>query len=234
MDCGCAFQASLSVSLMFTSYILQQRYSPFLLLRTVAVSAVVPKGSSKPATNARVADSFNWALNTSSHHRIVEYANPIHARAAAASAIAAKGNIVTVTRSHWPSRIVRARTRIRVAIAPAAVWLKELHARVFGVGAMNYNHLENAFLVCSILILLSGMVFTSRGFAPESVGFVILTAVVAVVVIMSTVTFMTMVGVEVFRSFKNARLYEVARQVEIDAIEKRLRDKSSWRVSWIQ
>jgi hypothetical protein len=49
---------------------------------------------------------------------------------------------------------------------------------------------------------MAGMVFMSKGFPPGSSGYQFLTFVVAFVVVVATVTFLSFVGFEVFRSLR--------------------------------
>lgn len=59
---------------------------------------------------------------------------------------------------------------------------------------------QSAFLISSVVILMTGLVFMSRGFSSGSVGYNAMTAVVAVLVVVSVVAFVAFVGFEVYRS----------------------------------
>ena len=66
--------------------------------------------------------------------------------------------------------------------------------------AISSNTLESAFLVAAMLVLMAGMVFISGGFAAGSVGYTVLTWVVAVVIVLSTCGFVALVVFEVYKS----------------------------------
>ncbi len=59
---------------------------------------------------------------------------------------------------------------------------------------------QSAFLVSSVVILMTGLVFMSRGFSPGSVGYNGMTTLVAALVVVSVVAFVAFVGFEVYRS----------------------------------
>jgi hypothetical protein len=83
-----------------------------------------------------------------------------------------------------------------------------------------------------VLILMSGMVFISRGFPPGSPGYDTLTAFVATVVITSTAAFVAFVAFEVFRSIKFAKLHEQSRAAEIERMERELLAKQRASRTW--
>ena len=72
---------------------------------------------------------------------------------------------------------------------------------------------ESAFLVCSVIILTAGMIFTSKGFGPGSTGYNLSVAVTASAIIVSTSVFLALLVFEVYRSVKYAAIHDVARQV---------------------
>lgn len=47
----------------------------------------------------------------------------------------------------------------------------------------NYNGLESAFLISAMFILLSGMIFDSSAFTPNSPGYIALTVLVAILLL---------------------------------------------------
>ena len=71
-----------------------------------------------------------------------------------------------------------------------------------------------------VMILMSGMVFLSKGFSPGSAEATALTAFVSSIVVVSTASFVAFVAFEVFRSIKYAKLHEHTRRAEADRIEK--------------
>ena len=73
------------------------------------------------------------------------------------------------------------------------------------------------------LILISGLIFFSGGFVTGSFGYYCLTYLVSIIVVVSTCAFVYLVGLEVFRSFRNATVYEFMRKVEAANAEAALR-----------
>ena len=73
------------------------------------------------------------------------------------------------------------------------------------------------------LILISGLIFFSGGFVTGSFGYYCLTYLVSIIVVVATCAFVYLVGLEVFRSFRNATVYEFMRKVEAANAEAALR-----------
>lgn len=84
---------------------------------------------------------------------------------------------------------------------------------------IDYNTLECAFLITSVMVLMTGMLFASHGFPVGSVGYLLLNIVAAAFIVGSTLVFLLLLGFEVYRSIKFAAVHEVARQVEEEAVE---------------
>lgn len=61
---------------------------------------------------------------------------------------------------------------------------------------------ESAFLLASVAVLVLGMVFASKGFAPGSVGYIVLIVVTAALIVCSAGAFIVLLVFEVFRSIK--------------------------------
>jgi hypothetical protein len=89
-------------------------------------------------------------------------------------------------------------------------------------GVVDYNHLESSFLLSSFLILVLGMVFSSRGFADGSAALRILTTVTIVLIVTAVVSFLTLLAFELYRSFRLSTLHALARQLEAAKIEQTL------------
>jgi hypothetical protein len=68
-----------------------------------------------------------------------------------------------------------------------------------------YNELETAYLVCSVFILLAGMSFQSGILVRGKVTYWMVTYLVALAVVGSAVTFILVLGVEVYRTVRAAR-----------------------------
>ena len=88
-----------------------------------------------------------------------------------------------------------------------------LYRTALYTGVIDYNHLESAFLIAASMILMLGMVFTSNGFTPGSVGYLFLTSVTFLFIVGSTTVFATLLSFEVYRSFKFSKMNDMARQV---------------------
>ena len=56
---------------------------------------------------------------------------------------------------------------------------------------------ESAFLITGVIVLVCGVVFTSRGFRPGSVGYVVLNIVASVAILASTCVFVALLCFEV-------------------------------------
>ncbi len=84
---------------------------------------------------------------------------------------------------------------------------------------MDYNHLESAFLVSGIVILILGMVFSSDGFTPGSFGYDTLAAITSIIILTSSASFGLLLTFEVYRSLKMTSLDLYAREVEVVAQE---------------
>lgn len=61
---------------------------------------------------------------------------------------------------------------------------------------------ESAFLITSTMILMLGMVFSSRGFNPGSTGYTVLTLVTALLLTGSCIAFIILMCFEITRSAK--------------------------------
>jgi hypothetical protein len=83
--------------------------------------------------------------------------------------------------------------------------------------------LEGCFLVTSTLILTAGMVFSSDGFHPGSVGYNLLSAVVAATIVGATAWFVLLLGCEIGRSIVFAAAHALQRRTEEEALEVALR-----------
>ena len=77
-----------------------------------------------------------------------------------------------------------------------------------------------------VIILISGLIFLSKGFAPGTPGATLLTSLIALIVVTSTLAFVVFVGFEVFRSIKYAKLHEHTRRAEAARIERTMIQKS--------
>jgi hypothetical protein len=113
--------------------------------------------------------------------------------------------------------------------APGSGWRHVLAAFMRAAvytGKIDYNHLETTFLVIAITILLIGMVFFSRGFVPGSIGYMLLTAIAASIISLSTSAFVILLAFEVYRSLKVSTLDSYARQLEADKLEVVMRQRS--------
>ena len=91
------------------------------------------------------------------------------------------------------------RAGIRSSIVVASRALR--HAvTVQGEAVLNFNQLETVLIICSFIMLLSGMVFESSKLPPDSIAYGAMTAFVFVVFGVGTVLFFAMVALETRRT----------------------------------
>ncbi len=204
-------QATLCAVVLFTAYVLQQRFAPFLSLRAFneAVKSVAEQG--KPAPSKRVAGAAH-ALWAGSH--------------GPRPGVQPRRRQPQRRKSSWfePDAADIARLRNghvldRLRLSNASVLVGVVMQRVME----DYNHLESTYLVSGMLVLLAGLVFNGRGFPAGSVPYHFLTAAVAFIVISATVTFVVLIAVELYKSFRDADLHAALRAAEAASIETSLR-----------
>ena len=70
---------------------------------------------------------------------------------------------------------------------------------------------------------LAGLVFTSGGFVVGSTGYSLLTATTVLIVVTTTCAFAALLLFEVYRSLRLSLVYNLARERELDAVERSLR-----------
>lgn len=80
----------------------------------------------------------------------------------------------------------------------------------------DYNKLESALLVASMLMLLGGMIFESAAVGRESPGYWVLVGVLLVMVVVPAVTFVALMTFELVRSLRFAHLQKIARTFDED------------------
>ena len=263
-------QASLSVTIILTGYILQQRCAPFVAVSAISgklgltadnlshqldvINSQRKRGSPDlPSSSARshdtrvrkssrraagaVGDESSpgegghpgavvepvWTPGTASAVRSTGASSEVSDPAGSASSsqpwVASSSGAVAVT----------SRARRLVVPSPSTLLRRTTHRVVRGastklkkavyIGIVDYNHLETAFLVASVTILILGMVFTSQGFTPGSTGYNLLTAAAVVIIVASTGAFLSLLTFEVFRSLKFSALNDAARQLEVQQVE---------------
>ncbi len=94
-------------------------------------------------------------------------------------------------------RAPRAGIRSSIVVASRAL----THAvTVQGEAVVNFNRLETVLIICSFIMLLSGMVFESTKLPPDSLAYSAMTAFVFVVFGVGTVLFFAMVALETRRT----------------------------------
>ena len=69
---------------------------------------------------------------------------------------------------------------------------------------------------------MSGMVFLSKGFAVGSGQYNALTSLVSILVIVSTLSFIALVVVEVYRSIRDTKKHDAARRAEAERLERQV------------
>ncbi len=196
--------------LLLTAYVLQQRFAPFLSLRLFnqAVESVAIAGRVKASTTPAA--------------RVSHRSEPRAVARVATSTVVGRAR----RKSSWfepdTDAIVRlraSRVRDRFRLQNASVVLGLVMQRVME----DYNSLESTYLVSSMMILLSGMVFRARGFHVGTAGYQLLTAAVVLIVIVATVMFVLLLAIELYKSFRDAGLHAALRDAEAASIESALR-----------
>lgn len=104
---------------------------------------------------------------------------------------------------------------------------EQLHQQRSHTYVVDYNTLEAAFLVCSMLLLLSGMVFSSAHWKQGSLQYDMLTYVVLIAIIISSVSFLVILVVETARALKFARVQARARRLEVELAERMIAEAGS-------
>ena len=99
-----------------------------------------------------------------------------------------------------------------------------LHALMY-TGVVNYNHLESAFLVSAVLIMMLGMVFSSKGIDPSSGLYALLAGITATIIVVAISSFVCLMVFEVFRSLKFIALNDIARKVEVERAEQAMLER---------
>jgi hypothetical protein len=199
-------QAALGVMVLFTSYIMQQRFSPFIILQD-DLSKVVKQRRRRSA------------LTTFSSEEDARRAARIIARGADPDPSA-----LSSARRYVSARRAKPERRAQSVSATASKWIRH---RVESVMA-DYNSLESGFLISAVLILISGMVFASGGFHPGSVPYNMLTTIVTVLILGSVLSFFVLLFVEVYKSFRDASLHDEQRKSEADRVEATLLQQSRY------
>jgi hypothetical protein len=199
-------QAALGVMVLFTSYVLQQRFSPFIILQD-ELTATVEKRRRRSA----------FATLTAAEEEAYRLANRRKAR----EARAADAAVASPSRRAMARRAKRRRNPRAVA-AMAAKWIRHR----LDVVMSDYNLLESGFLISAVLILISGMVFASGGFRAGSVPYNMLTTIVTVLILGSVFSFFVLLSVEVYKSFRDASLHDRQRKTEADRVEATMMEQS--------
>lgn len=161
------FQASVSIGVMFTAYVLHARSKPFLPRQSISQTL----------------------LELSEHER--------------KASIGGKG---------------KAKNR-RQSLVAIAEQVKKQRAMTYVV---DYNTLESAFLICSMLLLLSGMIFSSAHWSEDSLEYDLLTYTVLTAIVLSSISFFVILVVETFRALRFAAIQARARRLEVELAERLL------------
>ena len=213
-----SLQASVAASVLFISYILQQRLAPFLVddatraqLDHANSDAVVTSTLSRNSgldSGIITVKSGNGPTGSGSVHEEVPMIAPSQRQCVRPAAVTGTGSDCAArsrSGSFRDSRVVRRCAARMPARLP------------------DYNSLESTFLVAAMLILLAGIVFVSDGFAVGSLGYNILTWVIAVVIGSATAAFASLVVVEVYRSIRYHHVHVADRKREADTVERAMK-----------
>ena len=113
-------------------------------------------------------------------------------------------------------------TAIVVTIEPrtATIYVFVSSSSLHGNGTQYYC--VGQYTITTLFITRAGLVFSSESFPPGSALDAIFTAGATIVIVLSTTSFAALLIFEVYRSVKLAKLYDLARRVELEAVEKSL------------
>ena len=241
-------QASLSVAVLFASYLAHQRVSPYVTLSTAAGTLGLTAGNmetklaevSSSASAGKLAPSVRRSTPSSSGS-----SSKSARRHASRSAPESTSSVASATTGMPDSEdspeslcLNPQASNSKFSGYPGANFKRVLIVaqRVQGVfkrllfaGFINYNILESSFLIVSISILLLGMVFASGGFAVGSFPYECLGAVTAIIIVVSTSSFVCLLAFEVYRSVKLASFERIARAAEIEQLEKAFHAENVYR-----
>jgi hypothetical protein len=205
--------------LLFFAYVLQQRFVPFLSLRTYL--AAVSRMATQMAAQKR--DAVVETAN------VLATLNPVRRGRSPLSAPAPSAAVKHVAPMHrraWfepgaqdlsqlRTSSVLGRLRLRNAVVLVGVAMQRVMA--------DYNNLESTYLITALLVLIAGMVFQSNGFPEGTPGYHIVSALVALIIIFATLSFILLLGVELYKSFRDAELHAALRASEAASVEAALR-----------
>ncbi len=208
----CALQATLCAVVLYTAYVLQQRFVPFMSLRAFNdATAKIVAARQQAATTARDGGGAADAAAMGSLRKLHGVPSQTRLRGRRRSWFEPDPDAVLQLRS--------AHLLDRLRLRNASVLVGLVMQRVME----DYNHLESTFLISGMLVLLAGLVFNGGGFRVGSAPHHLLTAAVASIVIGATVTFVVLIAVELYKSFRDADLHAALRAAEAASVESALR-----------
>jgi hypothetical protein len=228
LDHRVALQVSLSCALLVTAYIVQQRLQPFMtsqplssrlnltseeiqaiLAREKSLAAMregsrrapggpVPRRRSTLSAPGPLAEHSALPAGVQHNPRLRKSITHLSRVASARMVTQSLSIVIDYNQLVGPAAATPAVCRLQcVCSTLCRVVAPRLSFRV-ALGAAQ----ENAFLVTSTVILVLGMVFSSRGFAPGSSGYQVLTMLTALLVVGSCAIFLGLLTFEISRSAK--------------------------------
>ena len=225
------FQACLCSLLLFLSYVIHMKYRPFLARQFVAALLRVCGGPPTPLHRLRCTRYLAGSFLAASAER-PSVANPAFTRLSAPSKSPPIKN-PSLTRGHKSPRLRRRRGPRKSVVLAAKRVGQSMGATV----VFDYNHLETLFLVrswvsvvggplrdadefalssarlqvCSLLVLLAGLLFVSGGFQEESAVSYALSVFVVVLVGGSTLVLVGVIAFEMVRAVRYGRVLMLSR-----------------------
>lgn len=110
---------------------------------------------------------------------------------------------------------IPASDRLSKALRKAEVSaLMKLTSQRWAMWKVDYNSMESSFIVCSNLILMAGIMFTSSAFPVGSVGYDAMSVVVSILIVSCMALFVCLLVFEVYRSVRLIKLNSLARKLE--------------------
>ena len=246
-------QASLSGAILFTAYVLQMRFQPFLSARLLSEDFLGMIGVGRPRRGAvvrmpllRKADRSKMPAWMSSvdlaapdvvqdvsgkgraqlgrSKSVFSHDNPLASRAAIGGS-KRKQSIARAT-AKGTLKTPSKQTASSNPVLEKARSLAAIALQSSAVRVINYNSLESTFVMTAMFVLLSGMVFNSTAFTNGSPPYIVMTVIVCGIIICTVIAFAGLITFEVYRAIRYSGLHAVARTIESATIELRLLNAS--------
>ncbi len=200
-------QAGLTVTVLVISYIVHQRFAPYVNLNAISTTLGINRSNaadrirriSRMHRQSESPGPFQFQSTTGAGERLSSSRSD---STVSESGIHLEGSTLSLR----TSRLAPLRRRWSDGTASAAVLY---------TGVVNYNVLEGWFLIASVAVILLGMVFSSKGLAPGSTLYSMLVVATVLIICTAIFSFVVLMALEMLRAFKFVNLSSIAGQVAI-------------------